>query len=180
MESGESLPRIKAIAPARTPFVLDVTWQNGTRSRVDLTGLIHRSRHFRVFTGRPSEFRKVRVINYGTGIGWENGLDYAAATLKTMAEEQRPMTGAELSAFQERNRLNTRETAALLDIAERTVRAYRRARALPQPIAIALRAFDADGTILAAHYKPVDVRPRGRPRQKPALTGEPQLRRRAR
>jgi hypothetical protein len=164
----EQLPRIKAVAPARAPFSLDVTWQNGERSRVDMTGLVHRSRHFGVFTRQPSEFKKVRVVNFGTGIGWANGLDYAATTLKTMANEQRRMSGAELAAFEKRNNLNSRETAALLDVAERTVRAYRRARALPQPVAIALRALESDSTILAAHYKPVAVRPRGRPREKPA------------
>lgn len=164
VETFSKLPRIKTVVPVKTPFVLDVAWQDGSRSRVDLTGLVHRSRHFRVFADRPAEFRKVRVIDFGSAIGWENGLDYAAATLRTVADEQTPMKGKDFAEFESRNGLNARETAALLGVAERTVRAWRRSRTVPQPVATAVRAFDTDSTVFAAHYKPAATRPRGRPR----------------
>jgi hypothetical protein len=161
----DNLPRIKAVAPAKRPFTLRVTWTDGARDDVDLTGLIHRSRHFNVFASDPAALRRVRVIDYGAAIGWANGLDYSADTLKTLADEQRPMAGAELAAFEAKFGLNTAETATLLEIAERTVRLYRGAEKLPQPIAVALRAMAANDTVLAAHYRPATRRLPGRPKK---------------
>jgi hypothetical protein len=157
--------RIRSVEPVKTSFTLNVVWADGTRSRVNLTGLIHTSRHFRTFAEDAAAFRRVKPVAYGTGIGWENGLDYSAATLKTLADEQRSFSGNDLSAFESKFGLNTAETAALLHIAERTVRAYRAADALPETIAMALRSFEADPTIFAAHYRPVARRERGRPRK---------------
>ena len=61
---------------------------------------MHRSRHFRVFLDAPAAFRKVRVAYCGAGIEWDNGLDYGADTLKMLADEQRPVSGADLVAFE--------------------------------------------------------------------------------
>lgn len=161
----DTLPRVKAVSAARAPWTINVTWADGTKDRVDMTGLIHRSRHFRVFLDRPAAFRKVRVAPFGSGIEWKNGLDYGADTLKMMADEQRPVSGADLTAFESELDLSTAETAALLGLAERTVRAYRRAKRLPQSVAIAIRTIRASHTVLAAHYRPVGQRGRGRPKK---------------
>jgi Protein of unknown function (DUF2442) len=161
----DTLPRIKSVAAARTPWTLNVLWADGTKDRVNLTGLIHRSRHFRVFLGNPAEFRRVRRSAFGGGIEWQNGLDYGADTLKMMADEQRPVSGRDLIAFQSTLNLSTAETAALLGLAARTVRAYRRAKRLPQPVAIAMRTIRASNTVLAAHYRPVGHLARGRPKK---------------
>jgi len=164
----DTLPRIKAVGASRAPWTVKVVWMDGTIELVDLTGLIHRSRHFRVFLDRPATFRKVRVTHFGAGIEWENGLDYGADTLKMMADEQRPVGGADLAAFERELQLSTSETAALLGLAERTVRAYRRAKRLPQSVAIAIRTIRANNTVFAAHYRPVGQRRRGRPRKEVA------------
>src|SRR6185437_5061590 len=84
--------------------------------------------------------------------------------LKLLADEQRPMSGKELSAFEAENGLNTAETSALLGIAERTVRAYRHEKVLPATVAITLRAMRANKALLAAHYRPIP-RSMGRPRK---------------
>jgi hypothetical protein len=164
----DTLPRVKSVTAARAPWTLNVTWADGTKDRVDLTGLIHRSRHFRVFLEDPSAFRKVHVVHFGGGVAWENGLDYGADTLKMMADEQRPVSGADLAAFESELDLSTGETAALLGLAERTVRAYRTAKELPQSVAIAIRTIRASSTVLAAHYRPVGHRARGRPKKEAA------------
>jgi len=161
----DALPRVKSVHAARVPWTLKVTWADGTKDRVDLTGLVHRSRHFRVFLNQPGAFRKVRVADFGGGVEWENGLDYGADTLKMTADEQRPLRGKDLSAFQSELNLTTAETAALLGLAERTVRAYRGAKELPRSVAIALRAIRASNTVLAAHYRPAGHRGRGRPKK---------------
>ena len=96
-QTVDTLPRIKSVT-ARAPWTLHVTWVDRKKDQIDLTGLIHRSRHFRVFLNKPAAFRKIRVADFGGGIEWENGLDYGADTLKMMADEQRPISGADLVA----------------------------------------------------------------------------------
>ena len=160
-----TLPRVKAVAAAKSPLSLSVAWDDGTKSQVNLTGLVHSSRHFGVFAEDQAAFRRVRPVGYGSGIGWDNGLDYSAATLKTLAQQQQAVSGKLLAAFEAKHKLNTAETAALLHVAERTIRAYREADALPEPIAIALRTLDSDATVFAAHYRPIVRRERGRPRK---------------
>jgi Protein of unknown function (DUF2442) len=160
------LPRVKAVGAARASWTINVVWSDGTKNRVDLTGLIHRSRHFYIVRDHPSDFRKVRIAPFGAGIEWENGLDYGADTLKMMADEQRPVTGADLVRFESNFSLSTSETAALLGMAERTVRAYRRAKRLPQSVSIAIRTIAASNTVLAAHYRPAGQRGRGRPKKR--------------
>jgi Protein of unknown function (DUF2442) len=161
----DALPRLKSVSAARAPWTLNVTWADGTKDRVDLTGLIYRSRHFRVFLDDPAAFRRVHLADFGGGVEWENGLDYGADTLRMMADEQRPVTGADLVAFESDFKLSTAETAALLGLAARTVRAYRAAKELPQSVAIAIRTIRASNTVLAAHYRPVGHRARGRPKK---------------
>ncbi|HEY0302658.1 MAG TPA: hypothetical protein VGC36_15030 [Rhizomicrobium sp.] len=153
---------------AKAPLSLNIAWDDGTKSQVDLTGLVHRSRHFRVFAEDQAAFRRVKPVGHGSGIGWDNGLDYSAATLKVLAEQQHPLSGKHLAAFEEKHGLNTAETAALLDVAERTVRSYRDADVLPEAVAMALRALDRDPTVFAAHYRPVARRGRGRPAKEAA------------
>jgi hypothetical protein len=163
--AADTLPRVKSVSVARAPWTLRVTWTDRTKDQIDLTGLVHRSRHFRIFLDHPAAFRKTRVADFGGGIEWENGLDYGADTLKMMADEQRGVSGADLAAFESELNLSTAETAALLGLAERTVRAYRRAKRLPQSVAIAIRTIRGSNTVLAAHYRPVGHRARGRPKK---------------
>jgi hypothetical protein len=159
------LPRVKAVQAAKTPLSLDVRWDDGTSSKVDMTGLVHSSRHFNVFAEDAAAFRRVKPVAYGSGIGWANGLDYSAETLRTLAEQQRTLSGKDLVAFETKHSLNGAETAAMLDIAERTLRNYRQADVLPESLAMALRALDGDATVFAAHYRPVARRERGRPKK---------------
>ena len=80
-----------------------------------------------------------------------------------MAEEQRRLTGADLVEFESAHDLSAAETATILGLAERTVRAYRGRRQLPQTIAISLRVLWSSSTRLAAHYWPAGQRKPGRP-----------------
>ena len=85
------LPRVKAVSPGRVPLTLNVEWNDGTKSKVDMTGLVYSSRHFRVFAEDAAAFRQVKPDEFCTGIEWANGLDYSARTLKMLADEQKPM-----------------------------------------------------------------------------------------
>jgi Protein of unknown function (DUF2442) len=165
MRMVDSLPGVKSVTAGKKGWALDVVWSDNRKTRVDLTGLVHRSKHFHVFVDNPKAFQNVATVNFGSGIGWENGLDCSAATLRTLAEEQRPMKGKDLTAFEQKYDLNSAEVAALLQIAERTVRAYKAADVLPTTIAMSLRSLDADPARFAAHFRPIERRDRGRPRK---------------
>ena len=158
-------PRLKSVRAVNAPFTLEIVWKDGSRGLVDLTGLVYRSRDFQRFLGEPSAFRKVKVVDWGAGIGWEIGLDYSADTLKSIADEQLPLSGKDLAAFEAANNLNSAETAALFDVSERTIRDYRSGDRLPQTNALALRSMRSSSTVLYAHYRPSPRRPRGRPRK---------------
>lgn len=160
------LPRVKSVRADRKPFTLKLEWADGERSKVDLTGLVHRSRHFKVFADDPKAFACVKPDEFGTGIEWDNGLDYSAQTLRSLAGEQKSVPGKYLKRFEETFVLNTEETAKLLDVTPRTIVNWRRSSALPRTVYIALRRFEHDPTAFAALYRPVKSRPRGRPKAK--------------
>ena len=163
----EELRRLKSASAVRgKPYVLRVVWKDGSTDTVDMTGVVHRLMAFAPLRD-PTVFRKVRVIADGLGIGWEGDLDYAARSLRILADEQRLLTGADLIAFEKRAGLTTAETAEVLDVAPRTIVSYRRSRRLPRAIASMLRMMRDDPAMLAAHYRPIARRPRGRPKKEP-------------
>jgi hypothetical protein len=161
----EELRRLRAVSAVRgKPYVLRVIWKDGSTDVVDMTGVVHRLEAFAPLRD-PGAFRKVRVIAEGLGIGWSKGLDYAARSLRILAEEQRRLTGADLIAFEKQAGLTTAETAEILDVAPRTIVSYRRSQRLPRAIGSMLRTMREDPAVLAAHYRPISRRPRGRPKK---------------
>ncbi len=160
------LPRIKNVSSARQLFSLTVEWADGKKSKVDLTGLVHRSRHFGVFADELKAFARVKPDEFGSGLEWNNGLDCSARTLKVLADEQKTVAGTYLRKFEAAYGLSTDETAKLLDVTPRTVVNWRKNVALPRTVYIALRRFECDPTAFAAFYRPVKSRPRGRPKAK--------------
>jgi len=165
---SDGMARVKAVKPG-DDFTLDIEWADGTRTKADLTGLIHSSRHFSVFAEDARAFQHVKPVSWGDGIEWENGLDYSANTLKELADEQKPMSGDYLAKFVARRKLNNAEAARLLHCTTRTLQSFFKKKELPEYVAFAVRRFENDPTIFAAHYRPVAVRPRGRPK---ALSGD--------
>jgi hypothetical protein len=158
-----ALPRVKSVT-AGPRFTLAIEWRDGSRTKADLTGLIHSSLHFGVFADDPAAFRRVKPVAWGDGVEWENGLDYSANTLKELSEEQQPMKGSELRKFVAARKLNNEEAAVLLGCTAKTVRTYYRAREVPRWVATTVRCFQRDDTLFAAHFRPVKIKPRGRPR----------------
>lgn len=159
----EELKRLKSVSAVRgKPYTLRVTWRDGRKDTVDMTGVVHRLAAFAPLRD-PARFRNMRVVADGLGIGWNGELDYSARSLRLLAEEQRTLSGADLVEFERQAGLTTRETAEILDVAPRTVATYRRSTRLPRAIGSMLRSLRNDPVVLAAYYRPL-ARPRGRPR----------------
>src|SRR5208283_4063735 len=69
---------------------------------LDLTGLIARSRHFAPLMEDADAFAKIDIVDDGIGVAWPvetkwGRLDLSGSTLRRIAEEQLPMTGADFS-----------------------------------------------------------------------------------
>jgi hypothetical protein len=126
---------------------------------LNLTGLFARSRHFAPLVSDANAFGRVGIVEGGLGIAWPvetkwGKLDLSAATLRRIAEEQQPMSGADFAAWRTSLGLSLTETASLLGVGRRTVMSYLRRDVLPPVVSIACRALARDKNVLAAHYVP--------------------------
>jgi helix-turn-helix protein len=81
-------------------------------------------------------------------------LDVSASTLRRIAEEQQPMTGADFAKWRVALGLSLTEAAKLLGVGRRTIMGYLNKDELPPVVAIACRALARDKHLLAAHYVP--------------------------
>ena len=144
-------------APGR---VLRVRFAGDRRAyKLDMTGLIARSAHFAPLMQDGQYFAKVAIVENGLGVAWPvrtklGRLDVSASTLRRIAEEQEPMTGADFANWRLALGLSLTEAAELLGVGRRTVMGYMKKDELPAIVAIACRALARDKHLLAAHYVP--------------------------
>jgi DNA-binding XRE family transcriptional regulator len=160
MAMVEEIPTVAKVRTAGS-HILRIRFAGDRRDyQLDLTGLFSRSRHFAPLLENAAAFAKVRIVEDGLGIAWPvetkwGRLDVSASTLRSIAEEQLPMTGVDFSAWRERLGLSLSEAAKLLGVSRRTVMSYLKKDELPSLVAIACRALARDKHVLAAHYVPV-------------------------
>jgi len=157
---ADEIPIVTKLRPVGNR-VLRIRFAGDRRDyQIDLTGFFARSRHFAPLLQDAATFAKAAVIEDGIGIAWPlktrwGNLDVSASTLRRIAEEQLPMTGADFSAWREHLGLSLSEAAKLLGVSRRTVMSYLKKDELPSIVAIACRALTRDKHVLAAHYVPV-------------------------
>jgi hypothetical protein len=125
---------------------------------LDMTGLMARSVHFAPLMDAKT-FAKIGIVEEGLGVSWPvqtnwGRLDVSATTLRRIAEEQRPMTGADFAEWRTALGLSLTEAAKLLGVSRRTIMGYVQKDDLPAVVAIACRALARDKHVLAAHYVP--------------------------
>jgi hypothetical protein len=130
---------------------------------LDLTGLMARSVHFAPLAADPAAFADVTIVEDGLGVAWPvhtrwGDLDLSASTLRRIADEQQPMTGADFARWRKQLGLSLTEAAKLLGVGRRTVMGYLKKDELPPIVAIACRALARDKHLLAAHYVPARKR----------------------
>jgi hypothetical protein len=156
---GEEIARVTKVRPAGGR-VLRVRFAGDRRDhKLDMTGLIARSAHFAPLMDDAGCFAKVAIVEDGLGLAWpietEWGLlDVSASTLRRIAEEQEPMSGADFAKWRTGLGLSLTEAAKLLGVGRRTIMGYLKKDELPSVVAIACRALARDKHLLAAHYVP--------------------------
>ncbi len=155
----DDMARVTKVRPAGGR-VLRVRFAGDRRDReLDLTGLIARSTHFMPLMADAETFAKAKIVEDGLGVAWPiqtkwGRLDVSAETLRRIAEEQQPMTGADFAKWRTTLGLSLTEAAGLLGVGRRTIIGYLRKDELPSVVAIACRALARDKHLLAAHYVP--------------------------
>jgi hypothetical protein len=154
IDSGVPLPRATAVE-VTGPYRLRARFDDGREVEADLEGMVYRSRHLARLRD-PAVFARVELVHGGAALrfGGDEELEVGADTLLALAERQRPMTGADFSAWMDRHGLSVNTAADVLGLARRTVQNYRAAAIIPAVVAVACRAFDADRALLAALYHP--------------------------
>lgn len=156
---SDDIAKVTKVRPAGGR-VLRVRFAGDRRAReLDLTGLIARSAHFAPLMDDAEAFAKVAVVEDGRGVAWPvqtkwGPLDLSASTLRRIAEEQQPMTGADFARWRTSLGLSLTEAAKLLGVGRRTIMGYLKRDELPPVVAIACRALARDKHLLAAHYLP--------------------------
>ena len=139
----ERLTKVRATGDG----TLRVRFAGDRRERgLDLTGLISRSVHFAPLASDPEAFAQVAIIEDGLGVAWPvqtkwGRLDLSAATLRRIADEQQPMTGADFAQWRTELGLSLTEAAMLLGVDRRTIMGYLKRDQLPSIVAIACRAL---------------------------------------
>jgi hypothetical protein len=156
---GDDVTRVTRVRLAGER-VLTVRFAGDRRDhKLDMTGLIARSAHFAPLMDDPQSFAKVAIVDDGLGVAWPiktkwGRLDVSASTLRRIAEEQEPMTGADFAQWRTALGLSLTEAANLLGVGRRTIMGYLKKDELPPVVAIACRALARDKHLLAAHYVP--------------------------
>ena len=156
---SDNVARVAKVRPAGG-HVLRVRFVRDRRDReIDVTGLIARSVHFAPLMHDLDAFAKVAIVEDGLGLAWPiqtkwGPLDISASTLRRIAEEQQPMTGADFAKWRSELGLSLTEAARILGVGRRTVMSYLKKDELPSVVAIACRALARDKHLIAAHYVP--------------------------
>ena len=155
----DAIPVVTKVRPSKGR-ALRVRFAGDRRTyALDLTGLFARSKHFAPLMADAAAFAKVKIVEAGLGVAWPietkwGRLDVSASTLRRIAEEQLPMTGADFAKWRAQLGLSLSEAAKLLGVGRRTVMSYLKKDELPTVVAIACRALARDRHLLAAHYVP--------------------------
>lgn len=155
---NEPLARLKSIKVLRASR-LKLAWRDGGTAVCDLTGLIARS-HGLAPLKDESVFAKAKLIDWGAGVGWPNGLDLSAQTLQRIAAEQAAFDAASFREWQAALHLSNQEAADALGLTLGTIKNYRNGHTIPPAVAVACRAMMNDPHVIAAHFRP---RKPGRP-----------------
>jgi hypothetical protein len=156
---NDDIPRVtKVRAIGARSLRVHIAGERSDRE-LDMTGLIARSTHLAPLMNDARTFAKVGIVEEGLGVSWPvqtkwGRLDVSATTLRRIAEEQQPMTGADFAEWRTGLGLSLTEAAKLLGVGRRTIMGYLKKDNLPPVVAIACRALARDKHVLAAHYVP--------------------------
>ena len=141
----KTLPRIADIAPGKAPLTLQVRWQHGGESLVDVSGLVGTFRVYAPLRKDRALFRRVHVGEYGADVAWTDEIDMAADTLWRLAQEQsgETLSAEAFRAWRERKAYTLDGAARALGLSRRMVAYYEQGeKPIPRTVTLATRALE--------------------------------------
>ena len=142
----KALPRIVSVAPGPSPYTLQLRWNTGDDTPVDVSGPIHSFRIYTPLRNDPDLFRRVRVGEYGADIVWGDGeLDMSNDTLWRLAQEQSgaTMTAEGFRRWRQQRGYTLDAAARALGLSRRIVASSEKGeRPIPRVVALATKALE--------------------------------------
>jgi hypothetical protein len=143
-----TLPRIANVTPSKTALALDVRWQDGAETRVDVSDIIRIFRALGPLRTDRALFEQVRVGEHGTDVAWTDEIDISADTLWRLAQEQsgQTLSAAAFRAWRERKAYTLHGAARALGLSRRMVAYYKQGeKPIPRVVALATQALEMTG-----------------------------------
>ncbi len=146
---SKPIPRIRTVSAHKKPLELQIQWNNGETSIVDLSGPISTFRVYEPLRHSPDLFQKVQLGEHGTDIVWQDAksnieIDMAASTLWRLAQEQsgQTMSPDAFKNWRERKAYTLESAASALGLSRRMVAYYEQgAKPIPRVVALATRGL---------------------------------------
>ena len=141
----KTLPRINSVSIGSKPLTLQIRWDKGDESNVDLSGLIETFAVYKPLRNSPALFAAVRLGEYGTDIMWNDELDMSADTLWRLAQEQAGLTMSpdSFKHWRERKAYTLDSAAKALGLSRRMVAYYEQGeKPIPRVVALAAKALE--------------------------------------
>ena len=136
IEVGGPLPRIRKAIYLRDMSV-QIEWDDGRESVVDLTPAMMSHRHFVPLRGDLETFSKFVVRERGDALVWPDGQELSASWIDELVTET--LDNAQFRQAMADLRLSLDGMAARLGVARRLIADYRKDKPIPQVISLATR-----------------------------------------
>ena len=139
------LPRINSVSIGSKPLTLQIRWDKGDESNVDVSGLIETFAVYKPLRNSSALFAAVRLGEHGTDILWNDELDMSADTLWRLTQEQAGLTMSPDSFrhWRERKAYTLDSAAKALGLSRRMVAYYEQGeKPIPRVVALAARALE--------------------------------------
>ena len=122
--SDKSLHRMRELAVV-APAILEVTWSDRTRLRVDLSPVARISKPLAPLRD-PNFFARARLSDDGFAVEWSDTVDLSGVQLWRWGQEQagQYMPTVDFCSWMERNRLSNTAAAKALGLTRRMVGYY--------------------------------------------------------
>ena len=133
---GKPLPRIRTARPLDRRNAL-IHWKDGGVVIVDLSPAFTTLRIFGKLRKDDELFRTMKVDEYGDALTWDDGAELSAMWIEELALAS--MDNAEFRESMERLRLTLDGMSARLGVARRLIADYRKDKAIPKSVALAMR-----------------------------------------
>ncbi len=139
-------PRILEVKAGDGDYVVIISWDDGTTSRVDLTELIFRLKYLRPLRNKD-RFKQVQVEVWGWSISWGDDLDLSGEKLWELSREQQSsvMTPSDFRTWLKRHGLTQEAAADMLGVSKRMISYYATgAQPITRTIALAMKGADVE------------------------------------